>query len=276
MDTLLIAVTLVSLAIAGAMSLVVLRLLREDRRRSEARIAALLEAAGTGSLQGPAVAARTTIEAPRKPAAYTEAGRPSVHGAAVTAGNRAPREGARSWSTDLPLRAGSPTQDLFVEPEARRSWGPRIALSAGALAVLLGVGFTLLGPAAPGESRAAAALPRDGAASAPAPLELLTLRHAAAPGSLTVSGVVQNPRGGAPMRRVTAMVHVLDAGGAIVATHRAPIDLATFGPGEESPFHVTVPVGGAVARYRVGFRTEGGDVIAHVDRRTGAEALAHK
>jgi hypothetical protein len=249
MDTLLIAVALVSLAIAAAMSLVVLKLVREDRRRSEARIAALLEAA-------------RVPEAPSRPAPRGRAG--------LSAPRSAPQQPAPRGA-DLPLRVTPAAAELFVEPERRPSWGPRIALAAAAVAVLVGVSFTMLGPGA-----GPATTSTGGAAAESAPLELLTLRHVAGAGSLTVSGLVQNPRGGAALRRVTAMVHALDADGAIVATHRAPIDLATFGPGEESPFLVTVPVRGAVARYRVGFRSEGGDVLAHVDRRTGADALAHR
>jgi hypothetical protein len=253
MDTLLIAVTVLSLAIASAMSLVVLKLLREDRRRSEARIAALLEAA-------------SAREAPHKGAPYRRGEGASSGGG--RAGLHAPPHAARE--ADLPLRAAPATADLFVEPERRASWGPRIALAAGAMAVLLGVGFTMLGRDAASSAAPAAAAP------APPPLELLTLRHTAGAGSLTVSGLVQNPRGGAALRRVTAAVYALDANGEVLATSRAPIDLTTFGPGEESPFVVTVRVPRAVARYRVGFRTDGGDVIAHVDRRAGAEALAHK
>ena len=48
---------------------------------------------------------------------------------------------------------------------------------------------------------------------------------------------------------------------------RAPLDFATLAPGDESPFVLGVPVSGTVARYRVGFRSEDGRVIAHIDRR---------
>jgi hypothetical protein len=262
MDTLLIAVAVLSLAIASAMSLVVLKLLREDRRRSEARIAALLEAARlpeAGHKAPPHDGSRAGLHAQPR----TRGSRAGLY-APPRAGNPAPRAG------DLPLRTAPATGDLFAEPEQRASWGPRIALAAGAMALLLGVGFTMLG-------RDAAVPAAPGAAAAAAPLELLTLRHTAGAGSLTVSGLVQNPRGGgAALRRVAAVVYALDANGEVLATSRAPIDLTTFGPGEESPFVVTVPVGGAVARYRVGFRADGGEVIAHVDRRAGAEALAHR
>jgi hypothetical protein len=296
MDTLLIAVAVLSLAIASAMSLVVLKLLREDRRRSEARIAALLEAARlpeAGHKAPPYNGGRAALHAPPRHAdgvhaaphegARSRGGRAGLHAPPHQADgvHAAPHEGtparggraglyAPPRAGDLPLRTAPPTGGLFAEPEQRASWGPRIALAAGAMALLLGVGFTMLG-------RDAAVPAAPGAAAAAAPLELLTLRHTAGAGSLTVSGLVQNPRGGgAALRRVAAVVYALDANGEVLATSRAPIDLTTFGPGEESPFVVTVPVGGAVARYRVGFRADGGEVIAHVDRRAGAEALAHR
>lgn len=248
MDTLLIAVTALSLAIASAMSVVVLKVWREDRRRSDARIAALLEA----------TSAPERAPQPRKPIDH----RPVQS-----------RRAAAPGVADLPLRSATPTAELFVEPARRASWGPLIALAAGAMAILLGLGLTLLGPTSGGgQISAAPASVRPGTA----PLELLTLRHTAGPGSLTVTGLVQNPHGGSELRRAMAIVYALDATGEVLATSRAPIDLVTFGPGEESPFVVTVTVPGAVSRYRIGFRTDDGTVITHVDRRAGAEALAHK
>jgi hypothetical protein len=263
MDFLLIAVTVVSLAIAAAMSLVVLKLLREDRRRSEARIAALLETTGARRAAHEAAPYRNAPAAPRKAA-------PSP-GPGGRAGLYAPphsQKPARPRVGDLPLRASA---DLFVEPQRPPSWGSHIVIAAAATAVLFAAGFTLLGPA-----DGPASVSRPGAAAPPAaaPLELLTLRHTAGASSLTVTGVVQNPRGGAALRRVTAAVYALDAKGEVIATNQAPVDLTTFGPGEESPFVVTVPVRGPVARYRVGFRTDAGDVIAHVDRRSAGESLA--
>ena len=59
------------------------------------------------------------------------------------------------------------------------------------------------------------------------------------------------------------------ADGTFLASGRAPLDFTTLAPGDESPFVVTVPVKGEVARYRVGFRSADGRVVAHVDRRGG-------
>jgi hypothetical protein len=271
MDTLLIAVTVLSLAMAAAMSLVVLKLLREERRRSDARMAALVEATSAPDRRPAADAERRAVPVARRTAPVPKRQVAQSRESHVA---RDPSHVARDsrHSPDLPLRTMAPTAELFVEPGRRASRGPQIALAAGAMAVLLGVGFTLLGA-----NRGSASVPpvpataRDGAA-----LELLTLRHTAVAGNLTVSGLVQNPRDGTPLRRLSAVVYALDTNGEVLATNRAPVDLATFGPGEESPFVVDVAVPGGLARYRVGFRTETGDVVAHVDRRAGAESVAHK
>lgn len=243
MDTVLILITGLSLALAGVMSLLVWTMVREERLRSNARVAALEELAAD-------------VPPPQGVAPYRRA---------VAAG---PGRAAKATAGDLPLRAAaSHTPDLFAGPASGRSWGPRIALAAGVMAVLAGVGFSLLEP-------------RDAISPAPsappAPLELLTLRHATSPGSLTVSGIVRNPGGGAPLRGIRATAYAMSADGTVLASARAPIDVVTFGPGEESPFQVEVAVAAPVVRYRVGFRHESGQVVAHVDRRGDSEAVAQK
>ena len=60
------------------------------------------------------------------------------------------------------------------------------------------------------------------------------------------------------------------ADGAFLASGGAPLDFTVLRPGDESPFVIDVPVTAPVARYRVGFRSEDGRVIGHVDRRTAA------
>ena len=110
------------------------------------------------------------------------------------------------------------------------------------------------------------------ATAAPAPLELLSLRHTQEPDRLTITGLVQNPRGAAPLVRVVATAFTFGPDGAFLASARAPIDFTSLASGDESPFVVTVPVSGAVARYRVGFRGEDGTVIAHVDKRSDTVA----
>src|SRR5690606_19037566 len=103
MDTMLVLITGISLALAGVMSLLVWTMMREERRRSDARVAALRDLAGD-----------TVPTTPRH----------------VTADLPLRREGVA-------------TPDLFAEAISRRAWGPRIAIAAGVLAVALGAGFSL-------------------------------------------------------------------------------------------------------------------------------------
>jgi hypothetical protein len=107
------------------------------------------------------------------------------------------------------------------------------------------------------------------------PLELVALRHKREAESLTISGLVQNPKSGVPQSRLVATAFVFGPDGAFLTSSRAPIDIRTLAPGDESPFVVTVPVNGDVSRYRIGFRTEDGAVVAHVDKRT-PDTLASK
>jgi hypothetical protein len=253
MTTLLIVVTLLSLAMAASMAFAVFRLLGEDRRRSRARVAALVEAAAAN--------AREPLALRTPPAAREHVARRSSH--VIGGASRI------AQASDLPLHPAAAAPELFAEPARQASWGPRIVVAAGVLAVLLGVGATMV------TERGTARQPAATVGGA-APLELLTLRHSAGGDSLTVSGVVQNPRDGIPRQRTIVSALALAADGSVMASGRAPIDVTAFGPGEESPFEVAIPVRGAVARFRIGFRAEDGSVIAHVDRRSGPEAVAQK
>jgi hypothetical protein len=106
-------------------------------------------------------------------------------------------------------------------------------------------------------------------------LELLSLQHAQEDGTLVISGLVQNPRGSAPLAGVQATVVLFAADGATLATSRAPIDFTTLAPGDESSFLIRIPAAGAVARYRVGFRGGDDSVLGHVDRRNN-ETVARR
>lgn len=99
-----------------------------------------------------------------------------------------------------------------------------------------------------------------------APLELVSMRHTRDGGTLTVAGLVRNPRTGALLTRIAAVVLAFDRSGSFVASGRAALDFTTLEPGDESPFVVTLPHVAEVGRYRVSFRTETG-VLPHVDRR---------
>ena len=224
MDTTLVTVTLLSLGMAAALSVIVWRMLRDERARSEARVAAL---------------------------------------AAISA-HPAPRP-----KPDLPLRQAPPSVGaMFAEPEQASPWGQRFVVmaalamvAASVLLFALAAGGTKASARAGGETANAAAGP------AAASLELLSLRDSRKADALTITGLVHNPERGTPLSRVTVTAYTFDDKGSFLASGRALIDVTMFAPGDESPFVVTVPVTGTVARYRIGFRAEDGRVISHIDRR---------
>lgn len=228
MDTTLIGVTLLSLGMAAALSVIVWRMLRDERARGEARVAVL------------ASMAAAPVAAPAR---------------------------------DLPLRqAPASVGALFSEPEQSSPWGNRAAVMAAlGLVIASVVLFTL---AASGTSTSARTMGTTSAAAGPAVaaagLELLSLRDSRQPDSLIITGLVHNPESGAPLTRVTVTAYTFDDTGSFLASGRALIDVTMFAPGDDSPFVVTVPVAGTVARYRIGFRSEDGRVISHIDKRQQA------
>ncbi len=259
MDTVLVSVTLISLGLAGAMGVILARLLREERRRSDARVESLLELAA----DSPDPLSDAPIVAPRSVARQAVAARPVARPAA------APRVSRERAIDDFEIRPGgtAAVADIFAEPRRSSPWGRRFAV-IGLLAAL-GSGLFALLPSSDGrEAARAASTTTERVAPAPAsPLELISLRHTHDGVTLTITGLVQNPRTGAPLMRIAVTAAALAPDGSLVASGSAPLDYISLGPGDESPFVVTVPVRGAVARYRVGFRSEDGSVVAHVDRR---------
>ncbi|HET7697148.1 MAG TPA: hypothetical protein VFK57_15660 [Vicinamibacterales bacterium] len=228
MDTTLVGVTLLSLAMAAALSVIVWRMLRDERARSDARVAVL-----TSMAAAPAAASRQ----------------------------------------DLPLRQAPPSVGaMFTEPEQASPWGNRVAVMAG---LALVIASTVLFALAAGGTRTAArgagapGAPAGAAVSA-AGLELLSLRDSRQADTLTITGLVHNPRSGTPLTRVAVTAYAFDDNGSFLASGRALLDVTSFAPGDDSPFVVAVPVSGTVARYRIGFRTEDGRVIAHIDKRQQA------
>jgi hypothetical protein len=259
MDTTLVSVTLLSMTMAAALSVIVWRMLRDERQRTDARVIALT-----------AMAAR-----PSKPPAAFDARSP---------GHDLPMR-------DLPIRqAPAPvvaTTALFVEPERSSPWGRRFAVMAGLgliVASVILLALTSSGRKAPARQSPAANTAATVSGQTPgrsdpareAGLELLSLRDSRQPGALTITGLVQNPRGGAPLSRVTVTAYAFDDKGAFLASGRALIDVTALAPGDESPFVVSVPVTETVARYRIGFRDQDGRVIAHIDRRQQSPVAANR
>jgi hypothetical protein len=246
MDSVMLSVTFFSLVMGVAMAVLAGKLLWQERRRSEARIASL---------------AQMSEEPVPEPAPQP------VRRAAARTDLRA---------ADLPLRdpasgtIGGLSRDLFTEHVEPSPW-PRRLIAAGAIAGVLLALVAITARAAREPELPVSTLQ----AAAPAPLELLSLRHDSAATGLVITGLVQNPQGGTAETHVVATVFAFAQDGTFLASGRAPIEVATLEPGDQSPFVVTVPATGTVARYRVGFRADDGRVLAHVDKRQ-PESIARR
>ena len=285
MVTTLIVVTALALILAAGMAVAVVTMLRHERARSEARIEALSALAYE---TGPTIAeprhgsthfsAEQWREGVRPAPESAPALEPTYSSPRIVAEPIAIRETAPSAIDEVddfeirPSVAG--VADLFAEPERPSPWVNRIVAIGcfAAIVVAIGIGLTTFGSrTAPNPETA----PAPAAAKAVAPLELLSLRHTQELDRIVITGLVQNPRTSAPIAHVAATVFVFGADGAFLSSNQAPLDYTTLTPGGESQFVVSVPVSGQVSRYRVGFRTEDGQVLPHVDKR-GPDALAQK
>lgn len=242
METTLVVVTLVSLALAVTMGALAWRVVALDRRREAARVAALAALAGEDDL--PLAVAEHAIYADR---AHTP-------------------EHAESAE-----RRGATHPQIFSHEEHESPAGRRlVAVAAVAAVMAAGVGALLFARGS-AHGRDGADLQTAARASEEgdvrAPLELVSLRHERTGDRLTITGLVRNPPGGARVERANAVAFVFDPNGTFIASGRALVDFVTLDPGDESPFVVTVTAPGRVGRYRVGFRRQDGAVVSHVDRR---------
>ena len=289
MDTVLLAVTVVSLIVALVMSVSAWRVTRDEKRRSAARIAALSLAVAEGtSSQARAVTAvaRERVEAepaPRAPWAPARlAGLSGSAGSAYSLGLRTaptlPAQAAAApaapWE-EIRLNEPVPAREIshssgFLSgglssattgSGGRQSW---LAIAAIVLFVGLGSGLVWM-MAGPRGTSAAAVGPN-------MPLELVSLRHDRQNTKLAVSGLVRNPVTGRPVEHLSAVVFLFDPQGAFLTSATAPVDFIKLGVGDESPFVVAIDAPANVARYRVSFRTSDG-IVPHIDQR-GATPIA--
>ena len=232
MESVLIVITLVSLALTIVLAVVLARLMRDERRRSEARVAVLREMADAAAREHHLDEAADEL--------------------------------------DLPLTADvRPAGDLFVRREVRSAWPRRAAVGATIAALVTLTALALRSPR-PSPTPATQAGTRPAAAQTEGLLELLSLKQTQGTDTLTIIGLVQNPRDGAVLSKVKATALLFGPDGTFLASGGAPLDFTILRPGDESPFIINVPVTSPVARYRVGFRSEDGHVIGHVDRRTAS------
>ena len=300
METMLIVVTIVALALAVGMAVLAWRLLRDDRRRAAARAESLLSMA-TSAEEVVAPAAPTDERLGVWPSTKAQATPSEVEGWDLGLGKE--HESAARIASSLTSLAPSPKvhapramptvprltsaaprpqphfasfdspEPMFGATDEHGAPARRWLVLAGVvttLAAVVGTVYLLHRPARAATPDQIDAV--NAAAPAPAglsrPLELLSLRHSIDPdGAFTVTGLVQNPFDGRVVRRAVAVVYLFDREGNYFASGKATLDFTALQPGDETPFVVHVANVGHVSRYRVGFRSEEGGVIAHVDRR---------
>ena len=302
MNVTLVLITLVSLAVAIIMTVVAWRARRDERLRSEARVAALAEVIGSSGYRSenvPSSAVAWLAGSPGNPGSpgnadtfrVTDApSRSYMSGAPVAAVTRpGPRAAVARQAAELELRPVSVVSpDLFATAQPAETPGTRlgavIALglfvvgSIAALVVVVSGGETanVAGrtrqPAPSGQSRASQPVVQPGSNRAPQsavlPLELVALGHELDGDRLTVRGIVRNPGSGAEVDGLTAVVFLFDKQGGFISSGRAAVAAAALVPGAEAPFVISISIPGVnnVGRYRVSFRTAD-NVVPHIDRR---------
>jgi hypothetical protein len=300
MDIILLGITIVSLAVALVMSVAAWRLMRDEKQRSAARVAALSVAANESSLVNrPAGFAKTPApsEAPeqftnepavrtvtRAPWTSPSTARPVPVAAAAPlappsfdSATSAPANVASLRTTTEPFR---PSELPLNQPreivthasgflgatEVPRDNGGRqktLAFAAVMLFVVMSGGLVWMMSGPEGTS-AAAVGPNS-------PLELVSLTHARQNEKLAVSGLVRNPVNGKRIEHLSAVVFLFDRMGTFVTSSRANVDFLNLGAGDESPFVVSLAAPATVSRYRVSFRTDDG-IVPHIDRRSASPA----
>src|SRR5262245_32377105 len=188
----LLIVTISSMLLAAIMSVIAWRIAAQERRRSQARIAAL-----AAEIHAPAAKSVRVASFPSQRL-------------------------AQRWGDDLAIRPVAEHRDsmpeMFVQGSRRSRSG--VVFAAGVLLLAAATAaFALLGPgqswrrtgAAQSPSPAAAAPlatapSRPAAPTAAVPLELVALGHSREGDRLTVRGVVRNPASGAAADGLAAVV----------------------------------------------------------------------
>jgi hypothetical protein len=259
----MLIITVLALIMAATLGWLLLRLLREEQRRSDARIAALAAALDEAPTGGPV---------PVGPAATV----PPVATLATAAHEPLPApeparalEPRQDYVAVESVSAGPPvveTRGLFSDAAPRETSGERRWLGAAAVvcAGLLGIAavWSGAGGTGPASTASAAAASHEGI-----PLELLGLGHEQTGKTLVIRGLVRNPPAGSIRTGTTASVFLFDEAGGFLRNGRGPIDVPALAGGDEATFEVSVDADPRIRRYRVTFRGADDTVVPHVDKR---------
>ena len=283
MDIILLGITVVALVVAFVMSTAAWRLMREEKQRSAARVAALSVAATSASPARESFAGQPlsdfASENREKPLVKAPWSAPRIVPAPVVPAptplptvelplhQPARHESARGGDVlDARENHGAPiithASGFLGATEAPPEDSGRqksLAFAAMFLFVILSGGLLWM-MAGPRGTTPVAVGPNS-------PLELVSLSHARQDKKLAVSGLVRNPAAGKPVERLSAVVFLFDRMGTFVTSSRANVDFLKLGAGDESPFVVSLDAPPTVSRYRVSFRTDDG-IVPHIDRRS--------
>ena len=282
MDIILLGITVVALVVAFVMSTAAWRLMREEKKRSAARVAALSVAATSAAPARESFAGQAlsdfASENREKPVVKAPWSAPRIVPAPVVPAPAPPpavelplhqparQESARSGDVYAREHQGAPiithASGFFGATEVPREDGGRqksLAFAAMFLFVILSGGLLWM-MAGPRGTTPVAVGPNS-------PLELVSLSHARQDKKLAVSGLVRNPSSGKPVEHLSAVVFLFDRMGTFVTSSRANVDFLKLGAGDESPFVVSLDAPPTVSRYRVSFRTDDG-IVPHIDRRS--------
>ena len=254
--------------LAIGLTIVLLRVMRQERQRSDARVAALVS---LSAQPAPHVFEHPPVKLQRRaPAALAPRAAVPSRRVATTAPVRLSAADIEIFRDAAPTHVDMTAPGELFEPAVPRASSHLLYIGAGALVmvVLIAAGFrwslSSTSATAPVAETSAAIT----TAASAQPLGLVALRHEqSADGTLVISGVVRNPADSIRRERVFAAASLVDAEGALIASARAPLDFTALAPGEESPFVVRIASANGVARYRIGFRDASGNAVAHVDRR---------
>src|SRR5262245_27713259 len=264
--TLLLIVTVSSMLVAAIMSVIAWRIAAQERKRSDARVAAL-----AADIHAPAAA---------PPRAVAQAGGARVKTFPPPRQPQVPLPSQpRGWDeADLPLRTEAPSSGpILFSAERSRSASRGVMAIVGVLVAGGAVAFAIVSSRRPADTEPArtdvarsaappsAPVPAN-AVTAAVPLELVALGHDSDGDRLTVRGVVRNPSIGQSQERLAVVVFAFQADGGFLTSARAIIEPLALKPGGESTFPVTVPGAAGVGRYRVSLRSDD-RVVPHVDRR---------
>ena len=193
MDSMLLGVVVVALALAIVMSGIVIKLLADERRRSAARVAMLASLAADASSAGSTVSDDLML---RHIIPGMSSGEPAMSSRAPAMSSRAPDMSLRApdMSSGVPSVSSG---ELFAIPAQRSAWPRRLGAVAGIALLMFAIGVAVRSVRWVGAlSNTSQVTPNVSAHGSTSLLDLLSLRHAQEDNVLTITGLVQNPREG--------------------------------------------------------------------------------